>query len=498
MVALRGTTAGGVPEEGVRSADESANARILVIDDTREIHGAFRRILCRPRKPAQQQVDALEAALFGGPPASEGPAPRTFTMDSAYQGEEGLELLRSALRADTPYALAFVDMRMPPGWDGVETITHLWAEDPDLQVVICTAYSDQSWSDVLRVLGDRESLLILKKPFDNIEVAQMASALTRKWSVQQQLRTRLGDLEAVVQRRTRSLEEVNERLQQEMAERTRMESELRLAQKLEAVGQLAAGIAHEINTPLQYVGDSLHFLRDSFGDLLTVTAAFTRISDALREVPGQEQLAAEAAEAHESGDLDYLAESVPRGLDRALKGIEHVSSIVRALKEFAHPGQKEKAPGDLNRAIENALIVSRNEYKFVADVETDFADIPPVVCDLSELNQVFINLLVNAAHAIGDVVKGTEQKGLIRVRTRQVGDSVRVTIADTGGGIPDSIRQRIFDPFFTTKPIGKGTGQGLAIARTIVVDKHGGDLSFETEIGRGTAFHIDVPIGHAA
>jgi two-component system, NtrC family, sensor kinase len=482
----------------MNASEEGANTRILVIDDTREIHGSFRRILCRPRKAAQQQVDALEAALFGASPPPAVPASLSFSMDSAYQGQEGLELLRAARGAGKPYALAFVDMRMPPGWDGVETISHLWAEDPDLQVVICTAYADQSWADVLRALGDRESLLILKKPFDNIEVAQMASALTRKWAFQQQLRSRMDDLEEVVRRRTRSLEELNEKLQLEIAERGRMEAELRLAQKLESVGQLAAGIAHEINTPLQYVGDSVTFLRDSFSDLLSVTTAFQRCVGALAAIPGQEAIVAAAEEARETGDLDYLEESVPKGLERALKGIEHVSSIVRALKEFAHPGQKEKAPGDLNRALENALIVSRNEYKFVAEVETSFAELPAVLCDLSELNQVFLNLLINAAHAIGDVVNGTERKGTIRVRTQQIGETVRVTIADTGGGIPAGIRDRVFDPFFTTKPLGKGTGQGLAIARTIVVDKHGGKLSFESEPGLGTAFHIDLPIGQRA
>ncbi|HTE49791.1 MAG TPA: ATP-binding protein [Kofleriaceae bacterium] len=476
------------------ATDDGTNTRILVIDDTREIHGSFRRILCRPRRAAQEQVDALEAALFGSTSAPAAPASTTFAMDSAYQGQEGLALLREARAAGRPYALAFVDMRMPPGWDGVETISHLWAEDPDLQVVICTAYSDQSWSDVLRALGDRESLLILKKPFDNIEVAQMASALTRKWAFQQQLRTRMDDLEAMVQKRTRSLEELNEQLQREMSERARMEGELRLAQKLEAVGQLAAGIAHEINTPLQYVGDSVHFLRDSFSDLLSVTSSFRRCVDTLAAIPGHEALIGEVERAAEEGDLAYLEESVPRGLDRALQGLEHVSKIVRALKEFAHPGQKERMPGDINRALENALIVSRNEYKFVAEVETDLGELPPVLCDLSELNQVFLNLIINAAHAIGDTVSGSDRKGIIRVITQRIGDEVRISIADTGGGIPAGIRERIFDPFFTTKPVGKGTGQGLAIARSIVVDRHGGRLSFESGPDSGTVFHIDLAI----
>jgi signal transduction histidine kinase len=169
------------------------------------------------------------------------------------------------------------------------------------------------------------------------------------------------------------------------------------------------------------------------------------------------------------------------------------------MKEFAHPPQKEMAPADLNRAILSTLTVARNEYKYIADVETEFAELPMVVCHLSEINQVVLNIVVNAAHAIEDMVRDTQQRGRITVRTMVDGSDVVISISDTGGGIPEHVRSRIFDPFFTTKEVGRGTGQGLAIARNAVRDKHGGDLSFETKLGQGTTFFIRLPIaGRAA
>ncbi|MBK7859802.1 MAG: hypothetical protein IPJ65_14505 [Archangiaceae bacterium] len=175
-----------------------------------------------------------------------------------------------------------------------------------------------------------------------------------------------------------------------------------------------------------------------------------------------------------------------------------MATLVRSMKEFAHPGQLEKAPADLNRALSTTLTIACNEYKLVAEVETDLGELPPVMCLVGELNQAFLNLIVNAAHAIGDAVHGTERKGRIRVETRRSGESVVVRISDTGPGIPAHVRDRIFEPFFTTKEVGKGTGQGLSIARNAVVDKHGGSLTFETELGAGTTFIVRLPISGAA
>ena len=261
----------------------------------------------------------------------------------------------------------------------------------------------------------------------------------------------------------------------DVAEREKIESEVRLAQKLEGVGQLAAGIAHEINTPMQYIGDSIHFLRRAFDDLL--------------------QLLAEHQETSEQ--FAHLRHRAPRAFERTIEGIERVTSIVRAMKDFAHPYSDEKIPVDINQALATALVVSRNEYKYVAEVKTSLGEIPEVPCRAGEINQVFLNLIVNAAHAIGEAVRGTNVQGTIEVSTSIDSDDknmVVVQIKDTGTGIPESIRNRIFEPFFTTKPVGKGTGQGLAISRSIV-NKHGGSLTFESTEGCGTTFFVRLPLG---
>jgi len=274
--------------------------------------------------------------------------------------------------------------------------------------------------------------------------------------------------------------------------RKNLELSLRQAQKLEAVGQLAAGIAHEINTPVQFVSDSVHFVRDAVTDILGVVQAYGELRDAARAT--LPDLAQRTAEIEQAADIEYLAEQLPKALDRALDGLERVTTIVRGMKAFAHPDRRDMSAANLNDALQATLTIARNEYKYVADIETDFGSVAPVMCHIGELNQVFLNIIVNASHAIADVVRGTEQKGRIRIRTWQDGDAAFVSIADTGNGIPESIRHRVFDPFFTTKEVGRGTGQGLAIARSVVVEKHHGDLTFETEQGLGTIFTIRLPL----
>jgi signal transduction histidine kinase len=280
----------------------------------------------------------------------------------------------------------------------------------------------------------------------------------------------------------------------DLTDRRSLEMELQQAQRLESVGQLAAGIAHEINTPIQYVGDNLRFLRDAYAARQPVISHYEQ----LRQAAGRGEINTSCldalAEAIDTADMEYLKQEIPKAIAQSLDGAERVATIVRAMKEFAHPGRKEKAAADLNKALSNTLIVARNELKYVADIETQFGDLPPVVCHLADMNQVFLNLLINAAHAIADVVKETEKKGKITVRTWRQGDQAMISISDTGCGIPEAIRSKIFDPFFTTKPVGKGTGQGLAIARSIVVEKHGGNLSFAPDGTEGTTFLISLPI----
>lgn len=283
----------------------------------------------------------------------------------------------------------------------------------------------------------------------------------------------------------------------DLTEKHLLERELAQAQKLESVGRLAAGIAHEINTPVQFVSDSLFFLRDASAELFSVIDRLEAVRKAVAAGEPATSFATAALDAEEEADLPYLLEQVPRAYERSMDGLQRVASIVRSMKEFAHPDHKEMSAVDLNRSIQSTLIVGRTEYKYVADLETDLGDLPPVMCYAGEINQAVLNIVTNAAHAIGDMAGENGPKGLITVRTRREGDDVVVQITDTGGGIPPQIADRIFDPFFTTKAVGKGTGQGLSIARAVIVEKHGGQLRFDTTPGKGTTFTISLPIVHS-
>ena len=280
----------------------------------------------------------------------------------------------------------------------------------------------------------------------------------------------------------------------DVTDQRRLENDLAQAQKLESVGRLAAGVAHEINTPVQFVSDSVSFVREAMDDLSEIVDKYRELRNATQSGADVAAAAKAAEEAEDDADLDYILENAPVALDRAREGLGRVAAIVRSMKEFAHPDRKEMTQVDLNQAIASTLVIATNEYKYVAEVDTAFGELPAVNCFAGEINQVVLNLVVNAAHAIADKVKGTDEKGRISVSTRVLGDHIEIAIADTGKGIPVEVRSRIFDPFFTTKEVGKGTGQGLAIARTVVVDKHGGTLHFETELGKGTTFFIRLPI----
>jgi signal transduction histidine kinase/HAMP domain-containing protein len=284
----------------------------------------------------------------------------------------------------------------------------------------------------------------------------------------------------------------------DITQQRKLESDLQQAQKLESVGRLASGVAHEINTPVQFITDNVHFLRDSTADLTSLIEALRASNRLVLDGAPSLEAAGAAVAIEQDIDLTYLLDDMPKAHQGCIEGLKRVATIVRSMKEFAHPDSTEMTDIDLNRAIESTLVIASNEYKYVAEMETRLGDIPQVLCHAGEVNQAVLNIIVNAAHAIGDVVKDTDKRGKITVCTRHEGDSVLVSIADTGGGIPDHIRARIFDPFFTTKEVGKGTGQGLAIARSVIVDKHGGDLTVDTEVGVGTTFVIRLPVAGKA
>ncbi|HZQ45566.1 MAG TPA: ATP-binding protein [Verrucomicrobiae bacterium] len=642
--------------------------RIIAIDDDPGMHELFCSMLAPACVPG--------AAPGGDRPAVAGrflsePDFPTFEIDSAFQGEDGVAKVRSALAVGRPYTMAFVDMRMPPGIDGVETISRLWKQCFDLQIVICTGHTDLSWPELVRRFGHSDRLLILKKPFDMTEIRQVAYSLAEKWDLAHQAQGHLERLQRLVSERTAKLQkanislqrkiiqnqqaerrlmaqyasgralteapspaeavkrvlqiagenlgwawgalwqvdaaagalrlthhwtapdavcdefressrqsvlatgvdlpgvvwgtgqpawvqdlfqealfprataassdglhgavafpvmvdtcffgviefasrEIRERdadqlqtfsviasalgqyLERKLAEEQRkmMEVQLRHAQKLESIGQLAAGIAHEINTPTQYIGDNICFLQNWFDDLKGIHAQYVKVMNAAKDGPVPAGLIEETEGLVERADVDFLLSEIPKAISQTLEGVNRVAKIVRAMKDFSHPGTGEKTPVDLNQALETTLTVARNEWKYVARVETDFdPTLPLVPCLPGELNQVMLNLIVNAAHAIADVVsEDCHARGVITASTRLCGEWVEIRIQDTGRGIPENIRHKIYDPFFTTKPVGKGTGQGLAIAHSVIVEQHGGTLDFKTELGVGTVFIIRLPL----
>jgi len=780
--------------------NQGATYRILVLDDDESVHGVYGLMLASAPDFSDSISYEFGSANEEGSILTEVPPTTTypeFEVDFGFQGREGLEMVEKAELEKRPYAMAFVDMRMPPGWNGIETISQLWRANPNIQIVLCTGYADFTSQDLIRQFGHNNRLLVLKKPFDAAGLRQVAYSLAEKWDLAHEAQSNLQRLQSLVDERTAKLQEANHSLQRKINEnkqaerrlrtqysvsqalaqansventlevvfqivcrsldwqwaalwqvdpqanllklgtqwnpansdfeaftlisretllepggglpgrswttgkaiwlkdlkddtdfrraspsggnvlhsavafpitcgsgvfgiveflgiearecdqdmmqtfevigsaigqfldrkqteddlrrqrdyinqiihetpalvagispegiitfvnpsvtrhtgyaadelighnwwmlffpgdaekqlrnfldhlekgslrdyememvtltggkrtiswniltkkdskgqlteligfgnditerkqaelqRAAMEIQLRHSQKLESIGQLAAGIAHEINTPTQYLGDNIRFLQTSFHDLNEIHAAYACVMAAAARNELTQELLAETSETIQRNNHTFLLKEIPKAIQQSLEGVDRVARIVRAMKDFSHPGTGRKTPIDLNKAIETTMTVAGNEWKYVARVETDLApNLPLVPCMPGEFNQVILNLVVNAAHAIGDVVDGSKKEmGLIRVSTRLVDDFVEIRVKDTGTGIAEKIRDRVFDPFFTTKPVGKGTGQGLAIAHNVIVDQHQGQIFFESEIGVGTVFIIRLPV----
>jgi two-component system, NtrC family, sensor kinase len=427
------------------SGRTAVNRRILVVDDNQAIHQDFRKILCAAS--ASPRLDAMETTLFGGPTAPA--ADSGFEMDSAFQGEEGVQRVQAALKEGRPYALAFVDIRMPPGIDGVETVLRLWKEDKDLQVVLCSAYSDYSWEEMTQKLGASQRLLILRKPFDNIEVRQLAHALTEKWELLRQSQRRMEDL-------AREVATTNERLRQEMEDRAKLEVRLVQAQRLEALGRLTSGLAHEINNPLSVIMASVGFLRSELDEQLR------------------------GGRAVDPGEMREVCSDALIGAER----------ILRIINDFRLASKLDGVPQtqvDLREVLDHSLSAASYNLSKV-EVVCDLQDALPVQGSDAGLEQVFLNLLNNAAYALQG---RPEPRVNVLARVREDGWVV-VEVRDNGTGIAPENLGRIFDPFFTTKPPGTGTGLGLSISYNIVSGL-GGAIEVESKQGEGSTFRVKLP-----
>jgi PAS domain S-box-containing protein len=285
-------------------------------------------------------------------------------------------------------------------------------------------------------------------------------------------------------------------LARDVTERKIMESQILESQKLESIGQLAAGIAHEINTPMQYISDNIYFIENSFDDIESLLDKFEKLFKAVKMGKIKSGLLLELESSIEELEMAYLREEIPVAIKQTLEGVARVSKIVKAMKEFSHPGTDEMTLIDINRAIQSTITVARNEWKYSCQVDTDLdISLPCVPCLPAEFNQAILNIIINAVHAIDDVVgRNSSVKGRIKVITCNYKEWAEIRISDTGPGIPKDIQSKIFNPFFTTKEVGRGTGQGLHIVHAIIVNKHGGTIRFESEIGKGTTFIIRLPI----
>jgi len=462
--------------------NELQNRRILVVDDTPAIHEDFRKILAVTAAASQLADD--EALLFGAP---SGAATAGFEMDSAYQGKEALDRVRASLLAGRPYALAFVDMRMPPGWDGVETIERLWQEDPLLQIVICTAYSDYSWDEVFARLDVGDRLLVLKKPFDPIEAHQLASTLTAKWEQTRLATLKTADLESIIHERTAELRRANDALTTEINDRKRLESQLVQAGKLASVGQLAAGVAHEINNPVAFVYSNVSSLTAYVEALLQVIRAY---EDAHASIESYAVLA-KLDRIRRDLDLDNVRRDIPSLLKETSEGLVRVRKIVRDLRDFSRDATNEDWQlAHLHQGIDSTLNIVDAEIRHRAEVCKKYGHIPQIECLPSQLNQVVMNLAMNAAYACGTKPGA---RGTITFRTGNDGEEVWFEVADTGCGIAEADLPRIFDPFFTTKPVGAGTGLGLSLSYGIV-HKHRGRIDVLSEVDRGSTFRVTLPL----
>ncbi|HLV67825.1 MAG TPA: response regulator [Polyangiaceae bacterium] len=482
----------------------ASHRRILVVDDNPKIHEDFCKILS-PRSAPSQLLQA-EAELFGTAEPVDGSL--DFEIHSAYQGDRALPLVKRAVENGTPFAVAFVDIRMPPGLNGVETARELWSIDPRLQLVLCTAYSDYSWEEMVAELGARGGFLILKKPFDSIEVRQLARALSEKWRLLRENEAHLLSLEAQVRSRTDELERALERLRDEMADRLRLEKELRHAQKLEALGRLVAGIGHEVNNPLAYVMVNIDW----------AVSELTRAGDALAEgvapqpsTPPRSRPARSApprvpewraskrppseggADAPQDGVIATLF-AVRDALVEAASGAERIRRIVNSAREFSRPREEAPTAVDLSGCFEGALRIVGNEIRHRARLVVAFADTPPVLADPHRLEQVFVNLLMNALQALPE--DGANQEIVVTTEVRDP-ERVLLTIRDTGTGIAEADLEHVFEPFFSTRPVGQGTGLGLWICRSII-ESFGGTIELESQVGHGTTARVTLTRAEAS
>jgi len=448
---------------------------------------ALRRVLVVAQEPVMS--DRLQKMLSGRhaggaetPPDNDqgGPlstAEGAFEIDWESQVLEAPTLISQAAEEGFPYAVVLADVSTLSSPSRLDLIGDLWRADPALQLAVCCAPADcESCRQIVATLPLRDQLLILKKPVEDIELAQAVRTLTAKWNLS---RSGRPDAERREEQESR-LSELRESLEE-------TQNQLLQYGKMASIGQLAAGVAHEINNPVAFISSNLNTLVNYVEDVTRLLEAFDNLLSKCGESPADLSSDVEkVGRLREEIDLDYLLGDLKSLLDESIEGVCRVRKIVMDLRDFSHVDRPDAEPADINQLMQTAIRLASNELKYKTEIVREYGEIPTLPCYGSQLGQVFLNLLVNAAHAI-------EKGGQVIVRTGVVEDRIWVEVADSGHGIPANIRDRIFEPFFTTKDVGKGTGLGLHLSYKLV-KAHGGEILVDSTIGKGTTFRIELPL----
>jgi two-component system NtrC family sensor kinase len=460
------------------------NQRIIVIDDDPGVRDAFKEILA---SPATSGIAERGAALFGEEtPSLPSCSPQTYELTLAENGEQGVKAVEEALAQQQPFAVAFIDMNMP-GIDGAETSRRIWAIDPQIKIVIVTAFSEYRPCDIINI-AQRDDIFYLRKPFNSEEIKQFANALSNSWNTEREREILAARLETV----NAELEDMNQNLQQKVKEQTAM---LIQSEKMSSLGVLAAGVAHEINNPISFVHGNLDAIRKYSASVKKLLQKYRALEESARRhaIDEMQPLIEEIQEFKAGHKIDFILEDIVSLADESLDGTRRVRDIVKELRGYSHVDEAAPQSTDVNEVIEKALNMIGGELKPNTKLVKAYGELPPVTCYPQKLGQVFINILMNAAQAVAD-------DGTIEIVTRHLDPAggaddarVKISISDTGCGIPESDLAKVFDPFYTTKPVGQGTGLGLSICYDIM-KSHGGAIKFESEVNTGTKVEITLPV----
>ena len=451
-----------------------ANNRILIIDDDPGVRETYQEIL-----DPSPKADVLSkgASLFGEPPEKMKPTVhKKYELTLAERGKDGIRAVEEAVGQKKPFAAAFIDMKMP-GLDGAETSKRIWAIVPDIKIVIVTAYSEYTPNDIIQVTG-RDDIFYLRKPFNPEEIRQFARALTKKWN-----------LEYEKELLSSQLDDMNKNLQKKVVEQTTL---LVQSEKMASLGVLVAGVAHEINNPISFIHGNLSSIKKYNSRVKDLLLKYEQIESyfAGGQIKEISPLLEQIREFKKTKKIDFILKDMVDLAEESLQGTMRIRDIVKNLKTFSHVDEAELKYIDINETLETTLNIIRNELKYKVEIVKDYAKLSEIKCFPQKISQVFMNILINAAQAI-------EEKGTITIATSHSkegrrAEDVKITISDTGKGIPEDEIIKIFDPFFTTKPPGEGTGLGLSITYDII-KAHGGEIKFESQVNVGTTVTIFLP-----